>query len=132
MNYFTQKIRTKLKYEKISKEEDNDHKKQIALEHEILWLKRNNRELIRMKKKLEKSIKRENDSFVKRTIQSQIKKLETKITNNDAFRENALQLRQKQQRTSKLKKNYKNISNILYSSEPCMIIQNNEIITDIL
>ena len=57
-----------------------------------------------MKKKLEKSIKRENDSFVKRTIKSQIKKLETKITNNDAFLENALQLRQEQQRTSKLKK----------------------------
>ena len=109
MKYLTQKISKKMKYQQISKEEDNDHKKQIALEHEILRLKRNNRELIRMKKKLEKSIKRENDSSAKRTIQSQIKKLETKITNNDAFIENALQLRREHEGTSKLKKNYKNI-----------------------
>ena len=102
-------ISKKMQYQNISKEEDNDHKKQIALDHEILRLKRNNRELIRMKKKLEKSIKRENDSSAKRTIQSQIKKLETKITNNDAFIENALHLRREHEGTSKLKKNYKNI-----------------------
>ena len=109
MKYLTQKISKKMKYQQISKEEDNDHKKQIALEHEILRLKRNNRELIRMKKKLEKSIKRENDSSAKRTIQSQIKTLETKITNNDAFIENALHLRREHEGTSKLKNNYKDI-----------------------
>ena len=106
MKYLTQKISKKMQYQKISKEEDNDHKKQIALDHEILRLKRNNRELIRMKKKLEKSIKRENDSSAKRTIQSQIKKLESKIANHDAFRENALQLRQELRIP---KKNYKKI-----------------------
>ena len=95
-----------MKYENISKEEDNDHEKKIALDNEILRLKRNNRELIRMKMKLEKSIKRENDSSTKRTIQSQIKKLESKIANNDAFRENALQLRQELRIP---KKNYKKI-----------------------
>ena len=113
MNYLTQKIRTKFNYDQISKEEDNDHNKQIALDHEILRLKRNNRELIRMKKKLEKSIKRENDSSAKRTIQSQIKKLETKITNNDAFIENALHLRREHEGKSKLPIQKRNCKNIL-------------------
>ena len=94
MNLLTQKFGKQFNYEQILKEEDNDHKKQIALDHEILRLKRNNRELIRMKTKLEKSIKRENDSYAQSIIKSQIKKIETKIANNDAFRENALQLRQ--------------------------------------
>ena len=99
-------ISKKMQYQKISKEEDNDHKKKIALDHEILRLKRNNRELIRMKTKLEKSIKRENDSYAQSIIKSQIKKIETKIANNDAFRENALQLRQELRIP---KKNYKRI-----------------------
>ena len=99
-------ISKKMKYQIISNEEDNDHKKQIALDHEILRLKRNNRELIRMKTKLEKSIKRENDSYAQSIIKSQIKKLESKITNNNAFRENALQLRQELRIP---KKNYKMI-----------------------
>ena len=103
MKYLTQKITQKMNYEQISKEEDTKH---ITLDHEILRLKRNNRELIRMKTKLEKSIKRENDSYAQSIIKSQIKKLESKITNNNAFRENALQLRQELRIP---KKNYKMI-----------------------
>ena len=106
MNLLTQKFGKQFNYEQISKEEDNDHKKQIALEHKILRLKRTNRELIRMKTKLKKSIKRENDSYAQSIIKSQIKKLESKITNNNAFRENALQLRQELRIP---KKNYKKI-----------------------
>ena len=99
-------ISKKMQYQNISKQEDNDHKKQIALDHEILRLKRNNRELIRMKMRLQKSRKREKNSAVKINIESQIKKIENRIANNDAFRENALQLRQELRIP---KKNYKKI-----------------------
>ena len=52
MNLLTQKFGKQFNYEQISKEEDNDHEKKIALDNVILRLKRNNRELIRMKMKL--------------------------------------------------------------------------------
>ena len=98
MNKFSKKSEQKLRdpldeFIQNTQTLNNHENKRIALEYEITRLKQDNRELVLMKMNLQKSLLRENNSTAKENIGNRIKKIESKIANNDAFIEHAIGVR---------------------------------------